>query len=150
MQIIVIDKENKFPKTITKEKFIDFLFTHLDEYNDPKKDIKKAIEYAFSSDEGKGGFLLVAMQDNEIVGEVVINDSGMSGYIPEHILVYIAVDEKHRGKGIGKKLIQRAIKECDGDIKLHVEYDNPALDVYEHLGFVTKYAEMRFKNKTEE
>lgn len=149
MQIILIDKENKFPASVTKEKFINFLHTHLEEYNDPKKDIKNAINYAFSNHEGKGGFLLVAIEDNEILGEVVINDSGMSGYIPEHVLVYIAVDKKHRGKGIGKKLIQQAIQQCNGDIKLHVEYDNPAFEVYKHLGFNSKYAEMRYKNKNE-
>lgn len=79
------------------------------------------------------------------MGEVVVNDSGMSGYIPEHILVYIAVDRKYRGRGIGKKLIEKTIEECDGDISLHVEYDNPALDIYEYLGFKSKYAELRYK-----
>jgi [ribosomal protein S18]-alanine N-acetyltransferase len=73
----------------------------------------------------------------------------MSGYIPEHVLVYVAVDEKHRGKGIGKQLIEKTIEECDGDISLHVEYDNPALDIYEHVGFKSKYAEMRYKQGSE-
>ena len=136
-----------FPKILPKQRFIDFLHYHLGEYKDSKEDISKAVDYAFSKDAGKGGFLFVAIERGVVLGEVVVNDSGMSGYIPEHVLVYIAVDVKCRGKGIGKKLIEKTIEECEGDISLHVEYDNPAIDVYEHIGFISKYAEMRYKKR---
>ena len=53
--------------------------------------------------------------------------------------------KKHRGKGIGKELIQRTIKETDGDIALHVDADNPAIKLYEKLGFTNPYLEMRLK-----
>lgn len=77
-----------------------------------------------------------------------MNETGMEGFIPENILVYIAVDANIRGKGIGKQLINEAISRVNGDVKLHVEYDNPAKNLYERLGFTNKYAEMRFtKNK---
>ena len=144
-EIVQIKNKTDFPKILPKEKFIDFLYIHLGEYKDSKNDISKAVDYAFSKQDGKGGFLLAAIEDGNVLGEVVVNDSGMSGYIPEHVLVYIAVDEEHRGKGIGKKLIENAIEICDGDISLHVEYDNPALDIYQHMGFKSKYAEMRYK-----
>jgi len=136
-----------FPKILPKQRFIDFLHHHLGEYKDSKEDISKAVDYAFSKDTGKGGFLLAAIERGVVIGEVVVNDSGMSGYIPEHVLVYIAVDVNCRGKGIGKKLIEKTIEECEGDISLHVEYDNPAIDVYEHIGFNSKYAEMRYKKR---
>jgi len=136
-----------FPKILPKQRFIDFLHHHLEKYKDSKEDISKAVDYAFSKDAGKGGFLLAAIERGVVIGEVVVNDSGMSGYIPEHVLVYIAVDVKCREKGIGKKLIEKTIEECEGDISLHVEYDNPAIDIYEHIGFISKYAEMRYKNR---
>ena len=66
-------------------------------------------------------------------------------YIPENILVYIAVNSKFRNKGIGRQIVERGIKEADGDVKLHVEYENPAKRLYERIGFTTKYAEMRYK-----
>jgi len=88
------------------------------------------------------------MEDEQLVGVVIMNNTGMSGYIPDVILVYIAVDSKFRGKGYGKKLCLNAIENAEGDVKLHVEYDNPAKGLYEHIGFTNKYAEMRFlKNK---
>jgi ribosomal-protein-alanine N-acetyltransferase len=63
--------------------------------------------------------------------------------IPENILVYIAVDDQHRGKGIGGKIMGMAIKMANGAIALHVEADNPAKKLYERLGFTNKYLEMR-------
>ena len=147
IQFKLIREEEDFDNKKSMEEFIDFLYRHLGEYRDSKEDIGKAVNYAFSKSDGKGGFLLEVFDDEQIVGEVVINDSGMSGYIPEHVLVYIAVHENHRGKGIGRMLLEKAIKVCEGDVSLHVEYDNPAKRLYERVGFTSKYAEMRYKKR---
>ena len=66
-------------------------------------------------------------------------------YIPENILVYIAVHQSHRGKGLGKKLMEYTLENCKGDIALHVEADNPAKHLYEKFGFKIPYLEMRLK-----
>jgi GNAT superfamily N-acetyltransferase len=87
---------------------------------------------------------LTAYYDDNLVGALVINDTHMSGYIPDHVLVYVAVDGSYRNKGFGKQIVEKAIELCDGDVKLHVEYENPAKRLYERLGFTSKYAEMRF------
>jgi ribosomal protein S18 acetylase RimI-like enzyme len=91
----------------------------------------------------EGGFVVVAHEENEIAGAVIVNKTGMKGYIPENILVYIAVSRAHRGKGVGKQLMKKAIAQAEGDIALHVEPENPAKFLYEKLGFTNKYLEMR-------
>ncbi|TXB67636.1 GNAT family N-acetyltransferase [Phaeodactylibacter luteus] len=128
-----------------KDKIVDFLHKHLDEYGDPREDIMKCIQYAQKESASHGGYIVTGLIDDEIVGAVVINRTGMEGYIPENILVYIAVDNQHRGKGIGKQLMQKAISLAQGDIALHVEPDNPARHLYTKLGFTNKYLEMRLK-----
>ncbi|WP_439182824.1 GNAT family N-acetyltransferase [Carboxylicivirga taeanensis] len=133
-------------KTITRDEYVDFLFTHLGEYGDPKADINKCLDYAFSTEKSEGGFALAAFHENRLVGALVMNHTGMSGYIPDNILVYVAVDKQYRGKGFGQQIIETAFSHCKGDIKLHVEYDNPAKRLYERIGFQSKYAEMRFTN----
>jgi len=125
------------------EQVRDFLFNHLDQYGDKKEDILKAINYALSTGITPGGFVLVGKDQGEIVGAVVVNKTGMDGYIPENILVYIATHRERRGKGYGKALMQKAINTAEGDIALHVEPDNPAKGLYEKLGFTNKYLEMR-------
>ena len=136
-----------FNENLTKAQFIDFLYVHLDRFGDPKPAIEKSIDYALDNKPGQGGFLLAAFDEGELVGGLVMNKTGMSEYIPENILVYVAVDASKRGKGIGRQVIERSFKVADGDIKLHVEYDNPAKRLYERVGMVSKYAEMRYTKK---
>jgi len=134
--------------TLEKQRIVDFLFDHLDEYGDPKNDIGNAIDYAMSSYPLAGGFILTAEEDEEIKGAVVMNKTGMKGYIPENILVYIAVHRDQRGKGLGKKLMNKSMIFAKGDIALHVEDNNPAKYLYEKTGFENKYLEMRLiRNK---
>ncbi len=148
VKLVVIKKPEEFPKLVSKQMFIEFLYHQLGEYGDSKKDISKAVEYAFSDVQGKGGFVIIAVQKATLVGGAVVNDSGMSGYIPNHILVYIVVHEKYRGEGLGKVILKKVIDECPGDIALHVEYDNiPAMNLYENVGFNSKYAEMRYQQE---
>ena len=126
-----------------KKEIIEFLHTHLDQFGDTKEAIGRAFAYALSELPGPGGFVLQGKLDDETAGVVVINKTGMAGYIPENILVYIAVDRKFRGKGYGKELMLKAIDLSEGSMKLHVEHDNPARFLYEKLGFTNKYMEMR-------
>lgn len=135
---------------IQTDNVVDFLFDHLEQYGDAKKDIRKAISYAMKEMSSAGGFVLTYTRDEQIIGAVVVNKTGMGGYIPEYILVYIAIHNSVRGQGIGKKMMKEVLSICDGDIALHVEPDNPAKFLYEKLGFDNKYLEMRYKkNKTE-
>ncbi|MBU2492080.1 MAG: GNAT family N-acetyltransferase [Bacteroidetes bacterium] len=134
------EMENDF----SLETLINFLHTHLDRFGDSKEAIKKCVNYAFSGKEGNGGFVAGGFIEKELVGAVVMNETGMGGYIPENILVYIAVNSNFRNQGIGGKLVKHVVEKSSGDVKLHVEYDNPAKKLYERLGFTNKYAEMRF------
>lgn len=140
-QIIYSDEQN--PTPFSREDIADFLHEHLDEYGDDRKHIMQCIDYAYGDKPGQDGFILVASEGEQIVGAVIINHTNMGGYIPEHILVYIAVDAEQRGKGIGKNLMERIIEATEGDIALHVEPDNPARHLYEKYGFTNKYLEMR-------
>jgi len=128
---------------VEMEQVRDFLFDHLDQYGDEKADIMKAINYALNKGITPGGFVVIGRDEGEIVGAVVVNKTGMDGYIPENILVYIAAHREKRGKGYGKAMMQKAIETAEGNIALHVEPDNPAKHLYEKLGFTNKYLEMR-------
>jgi ribosomal protein S18 acetylase RimI-like enzyme len=128
---------------VQQEQFATFLERHLERFGDPKEHILKAMTYAM--DPTRGGLILVAKEGDRNLGITVINDTRMGGYIPENILVYIAVDPAQRGKGIGRKLMQEAIAQTKGGIALHVEPDNPARRLYESLGFTNKYLEMRLQ-----
>lgn len=141
MDIVRIDAASGPDERFTNDRIARFLEVHLDRYGDRKDDILKCLGYAL--DPKRGGFVLLAVERDAISGAVVVNETGMSGYIPENILVYIAVDRSQRGQGVGKRLMQEALAKAKGAIALHVEPDNPARKLYESLGFTNKYLEMR-------
>ena len=129
---------------------MDFLHEHLGRFTDDRTSIARALEYAFSPEAGKGGFVLLAEQGGETVGAAVMNRTGMSGYIPENYLVYVAADRRRAPLGTGAELVRRALEESEGDVALHVEPDNAARRIYSRLGFAKVYIEMRWKRPPEE
>lgn len=143
MQYKLINKHSGKDLIQTNQLISHFLFHHLDQFGDKEEDILKALDFVF--DETRGGNIILGLNGQEIIGAVVLNETGMSGYIPENILVYIAVHKSHRGKGYGKDLMKQAIAVTKGNIALHVEPENPAKLLYEKLGFTNKYLEMRLQ-----
>ncbi|MBK8557457.1 MAG: GNAT family N-acetyltransferase [Lewinellaceae bacterium] len=143
MKHILITPQSGEHAQYTSGAIATFLEQHLDQFGDVRQDILKAIQYALNP--SRGGLLILGIDNETLVGAVVINHTGMEGYIPSNILVYIAVHREYRGKGIGKMLMIDAIKNTSGGIALHVEPDNPAKGLYEKLGFTNKYLEMRYQ-----
>lgn len=144
MQIHVFDAQNK-PNEEEKRTLTDFLYTHLEQYGDKKEFIHKAIQYSVKDFDSPGGFSMILTDDNILKAAVVINRTGMGGYIPENILVYLATHADYRGQGLGRKLMDAVIEKTEGDIALHVEANNPAKFLYEKYGFTNPYLEMRLK-----
>ena len=136
--------ENNKPSDDEKEEIIDFLLQHLEEFGDSREDIEKAVNYAIKETISYGGFILQAFEGAKTTSIVVVNKTGMKGYIPENILVYIATHKELRGQGIGKEIMTKALNIAEGDVALHVEANNPAKFLYEKLGFKNKYLEMRY------
>jgi len=144
VEIVRIDNVDGFPEWLDKNQLAVFLHESLKPYEDSMEDIQKGLDYSLSEKKGEGGFVLVCRMGGNVLGSVVMLKTGMSGYIPENILLFVAVSPDARGRGLGGQIIRRAISECEGDVKLHVEYDNPAKRLYERIGFTSKYAEMRY------
>lgn len=149
LSIVYVKNHRQLEYQIHCDELVDFLYDNLSEFRDSKSAIRKSIEYAMSDEPGMGGSIFLARENNELVGVLVMNNTGMSEFIPESILVYVAVKDDHRGKGIGSEIIKTAMNELQCPIALHVEYNNPAIHLYERLGFTSKYAEMRFTPKVD-
>ena len=133
-----------FPQGIDIKRLTDFLHESLKPFEDTLEDIEQGVRDAFTAAGREGGFVLIAESKGRITGALVMQKTGMKGYVPENILLFVAVSPEERGKGLGRKIIEHALDMVEGNVKLHVEYDNPARRLYERIGFTTKYAEMRF------
>lgn len=97
----------------------------------------------------KGHYYLIATENKELIGWILMGGredqfSGKKiGFIYE-----LYVIEKYRGKGIAKKLIQTGIgqlkNEGYSEIRLTVYASNPALQIYESLGFKKRTVTMSY------
>jgi ribosomal-protein-alanine N-acetyltransferase len=143
-EIIVVTSLMELMKITDLKSLATGLHEMLIPFEDSIADIVRGIEYALDNSGNRGGFVLLAREDKNTVGALVMLRTNMGGYIPENLLLFVAVHESRRGKGLGTQLIKKAFDLCTGDVKLHVEYDNPAKKLYERIGFVSKYAEMRY------
>ncbi len=141
LEFTKVESFDQFPAWITRDQLVEYFHTTMKPYEDKPEDILRAFEYAFNP--ARGGFLMLARLEGKLAGALLMLKTGMSGYVPENILVFVTVTPDLRGRGIGRRLIDRSVEQCSGNVKLHVEYDNPARRLYERTGFTTKYAEMR-------
>ncbi|WP_022836027.1 GNAT family N-acetyltransferase [Salisaeta longa] len=143
LDVAVADTPAALPDDLPRPALVDFLHTHLGRFGDAPAAIRRALDYAFSTSDGRGGRVFIARHDDAVVGAAVVLDTGMADFVPPHLLVYIAVDADYRGRGFGSALVERLRAHCDGAIALHVEPDNPARRLYKRQGFAAPYVEMR-------
>ena len=139
-----VHRREDCPRWTSWDGLAAFLHQSLKPYEDSIHDIRQGIDDAFLQRNGHSGFVLIAEADRRPAGSLVMLRTGMKGYVPENLLVFVAVDPALRGRGVGEQLVRKAIELADGDIKLHVERQNPAKRLYERLGFASKYAELRY------
>ena len=144
ISIYELRTRDDIPDWTSFDSLAGFLHESLKPFEDPLPEIKKGMDYALSSTRAKDGFIVLAARDEKPVGAVVMLKTSMSGYVPRFLLLFVAVWPEERGQGSGGRIIMEAVNRCDGDVNLHVEYDNPAKRLYERLGFVNKYADMRY------
>lgn len=140
----ILKNIDDLPDWLSMDALTEYLNINMVPYEDQPHDVQEGLRYALSLNDGPGGFIVIAEKEQEVLGCTVTLFTGMKGYVPENIILFACVHPNHRGQGLGRKLFEKTMERCDGDIKLHVEYDNPAKKLYERLGFQNKYAEMRY------
>ena len=133
----------------------DFLFEMLYQsiYVDPDSpppdreiiDVPKIRKYVENwGKEDDSGFIAIDIKTGERIGAIWLRFFNFQnkgyGYINENIPeIGIAVDYDKRGKGIGSALLHKLLnnlKESISSISLSVEPKNPAVKLYEKIGFV--------------
>ncbi len=128
-----------------------FLENNLDDYRDSYENIIKAIQSAVKQRPSFGGFVITAKKDQQIIGAIVINNTGMEGYAPKNIVVYLAVQKDARRQGVGTHLMQQAIETTKGELSIYLKPMQKAPAFYKKLGFSEAALELRHnpENKNE-
>jgi len=105
--------------------------------------------------EGNSGKIFIAENENTIIGHCIVFIREIKNHHIFHDMINIeiedlCIDEKHRKKGIGKKILEEVkifAKEKGAKfIELSVwEFNKNAKDFYEHLGMKTRINKMEFR-----
>lgn len=132
---------------IDMDRIVNFLYQEMKPYEDSKPAIVKSVKYAVKDRAGHGGYVFELRDDTALLGVCVVNRTGMEDYMPANILVYLAIQKDHWGKGHGTKLLEYALEHCQGQVMLHISRDNPAIAFFENAGFETRYFEMYLNRK---
>jgi ribosomal protein S18 acetylase RimI-like enzyme len=130
---IKIEQLKEFAPNITQE--LNVLLKQLKPESEVLEngDVKRVIE------DHSVRLLVAKNPDNEIIGMLIL--ATFSTFLPKKgFLEELVVDKNYQGKGIGKKLVEMAIKLAREDGIVHLELtSNPkrvaANNLYQHLGF---------------
>lgn len=97
-----------------------------------------------------GGEYLVAVEHDELMGWVLLGGKRDEMTEQEIGFIYeLYVQENNRGKGIGRQLMMAAMKELRKqqfkEFRLTAYHGNPAIGLYESLGFQPRNISMEWK-----
>jgi ribosomal-protein-alanine N-acetyltransferase len=111
-----------------------------------QRDVEEALDYALKRKPSFGGYVLAAFDQKKILAAIVVNRTGMEGYSPDNICVFVGFDNSHpQAEEILQHLMEKAISQAKGDLAMHVAPNNPILNLYQKLGFHADYLELRTK-----
>ncbi len=119
-----------------KAELIDFM---LDNYTlTPliKKHIIQAITYAIKDASllkgsySHGGIVIIAFINQEIVGGLIANRTGLMDFLPQTIISFLATSPEHRRNGIATHLIYQCRKFLPGSIALLPDRERSSNDFF--------------------
>jgi len=135
--MITIEQITDF-QSHAKDEILGTVKTYLAEYSDPLIEMNDALNNAIEK-----GFILLAKQNEIILGVCIIVNTQFDDFIPTYHLAYIGTNMNSKGRGIGTELVKRAVDITEGKLSLHVDLDNRnAKKLYEKMGFKHVYNRM--------
>ncbi len=124
-----------FVTTLEKEAIINFLSSILNEYQDSRDNVSRAVEYALSKFPHQGGFVLIGRNADNIIGVCVVNRTNFEGYFAENILAFLAVGGQERRKGVATELLKQAKVYSKGSIAVRLKPDERVAELFIKSGF---------------
>ena len=101
-----------------KAKLIRFLIQHQENLSLKEEVITHLVNYAFKETSSFGGFIVTEEENEEILGAMVVNNTGMKGYMPNNLIVASAFLPTSGKQGSMKRLLQKIMYLTRGDTAL--------------------------------
>ncbi len=114
---------NSFPSVSFQKKseIIQFLDNYADNLELTRSTITHLVDYALKEISSFGGFVITEEEDRKIVGAMVVNNTGMEGYMPNNLIVASGFLPGSQKAGSKKRILQRILYLTKGDTALLVK-----------------------------
>ena len=101
-----------------KMALVNFLCAVNDIPSSEKKNITQSVDYALKDTVSFGGFIVSLEKANQFYGAVIVNKSGMGGWLPDHLVVVHGVAPVLAQEEIIALLLKEADKYARGNIAI--------------------------------
>lgn len=130
---------NAFPPLSLRKKteLIKFLSDYPENRELNSSTLVHLIDYALKEIHSFGGFIVTEEKDKEIIGAMVVNNTGMHGYMPNNLIVASAFVPGLLKTGSKKRLIQKIMYITKGDTAYLINNDIEKEVLPKNLGVKT-------------
>ena len=120
-----------------KTALINFICNYQEDTNLTKSLITHLVDYALKEISSFGGFVVTEEAGNEILGAMVVNNTGMEGYMPNNLIVASAFLPSRGKQGSKKRILQKIMHVTRGDTTLLVKKAQKQESSLTYLGLKT-------------
>ena len=120
-----------------KTELVNFLNTYQENPELDLSIIKHLVDYALKEIYSFGGFIVTEEDDQKIIGVMVINNTGMQGYMPNNLIVASAFIPGMLMQGARKRLIQKVMHFTKGDTAYLINSPQEKEQLQKNLGIKT-------------
>jgi len=112
-----------------------------------KNAIGQAVEYAIKEIPSFGGFIVTAEDNHQIIAALIINKTGMQGYMPQNIAVLNAVLPAYKSSAVLKEIKAKAMVLTRGDIAMVVNNQSVKDMELQNMALEAKYMQLPLLRK---
>lgn len=131
---------NSFPRMSYQKKvaLVNFIYDYQENAAALNRSIiTHLIEYALKEVSSFGGFVVTEETDSELLGVMVVNNTGMEGYMPNNLIVASAFLPNMGKEGSRKRILQKIMHITRGDATLLVKNTHQQETTSNNLGLKT-------------
>lgn len=120
-----------------KTALINFICNYQEDTNLTKLLITHLVDYALKEISSFGGFVVTEEAGDEILGIMVVNNTGMEGYMPNNLIVASAFLPSSGKQGSKKRILQKIMHITRGDTALLIKKTQQQENSIVNLGIKT-------------
>jgi len=130
---------NSFPRISYQKKaaLIKFVCDYQEGTCLNKSTITHLVDYALKEISSFGGFLVTEETEEEVLGIMIVNNTGMEGYMPNNLIVASAFLPNIGKEGSKKRILQKIMYVTRGDTALFIKNTYQQKSYLANLGIKT-------------